>query len=94
MIQKHICLLPAHHAENEIKKIEEEYTDTQRLNDEALQRFLNGKASGHISFAEEIMQNRLVRLSLLQEAAVNQKQIQNNGVHLLIVHNVLPHNLI
>ena len=62
MIQKHICLLPAHHAENEIKKIEEEYTDTQRLNDEALQRFLNGKASGHISFAEEINAEQTVAI--------------------------------
>ncbi|MCW8900884.1 MAG: AMP-binding protein [Gammaproteobacteria bacterium] len=62
IIQKNICLLPAHYAENEIKKIEDEYSDTQRLNDEALEKLLEGKAARNISFPDEININQVVAI--------------------------------
>ena len=54
IIQKHVCLLPAHHAENEIKKIEHEYTDTQRLDDKSIEEFLSKKVNTTLSFPAEI----------------------------------------
>lgn len=62
ILQKHICLLPAHHAENEIKKIEEEYSDTQRLNDELVEHFLNSTPGSNFSFPTEINADQLVAI--------------------------------
>lgn len=62
IIQNSICLLPAHHAENEIKKIEIEYTDTQRLNDEILEKLLAAKADNNIDFPSAINADRIVAI--------------------------------
>ena len=62
IIQKHICLLPAHTAENEIKKIEQEYKDTQRLNDESIKAFLNSRTASTLSFPAEINAEQTVAI--------------------------------
>ena len=62
ILQKSVCLLPAHHAENEIKKIEEEYTDSQRLDDETIENFLRRDASTKLSFPTEINADQLVAI--------------------------------
>ena len=62
IIQNGICLLPAHRAENEIKKIENEYTDTQRLNDEVLEKLLVEKADNNIDFPSAINTDHVVAI--------------------------------
>lgn len=62
IMQNSICLLPAHHAENEIKKIEKEYADTQRLNDEILEKFLIEKTNNIKNFPLAINADRVVAI--------------------------------
>jgi acyl-coenzyme A synthetase/AMP-(fatty) acid ligase len=62
LMHKHICLLPAHHAENEIRKIEQEYQGTQRLDDEIIKEFLNSDVTGTLSFPGEINADQVVAI--------------------------------
>jgi len=62
IIQKHICLMPAHRAEKEIKSLEKEYPNSLRLNDELLKKFLSSKAIKKISFPSEIDSEQLVAI--------------------------------
>ena len=68
VIQNHVCLLPAHTAENEIKNIELEYKDTQRLDDKSLSEFLNSDYScsprftSSLNFPIEIAEDQLVAI--------------------------------
>lgn len=62
MVQKHICLMPAHRAEKEIVEIEKKYSDTLRLDDQLLETFLNKTTINNISFPLEINSEQLVAI--------------------------------
>ena len=62
MIQKHVCLMPAHRAEKEIAELEKKYSDTQRLDDQQLEIFLNNTAKNKITFPLEINSEQLVAI--------------------------------
>ena len=62
IIQKHICLMPANRAEKEIQQIEQDYPDTQRVNDALLEKFLSNKEIKNNSFPSEINSEQLVAI--------------------------------
>ena len=62
IIQKHICLMPAHRAEKEIEQIEKDYPDTQRVDDALLEKLLSGKAIKNNPFPQEINSEQLVAI--------------------------------
>lgn len=62
IIQKHICLMPAHRAEKEIVELEKEYPDCLRLNDQQIELFLNSTTTNDIVFPAEIDSEQLVAI--------------------------------
>ena len=62
VIKNYICLMPAHRAEKEIEEIEEEYTDTQRQNDQQIKNILNKKNKKTTAFPQEINSEQLVAI--------------------------------
>ena len=62
IIQKHICLMPAHRAEKEIIDLEKQYPDCVRLNDQQIKTCLNSTAINDIAFPSEIDSEQLVAI--------------------------------
>ncbi len=62
IIQKHICLMPANRAEKEIQQIEQDYPDTQRVDDALLKKLLSRKGIKNNSFPSEINSEQLVAI--------------------------------
>ena len=62
IIQKHICLMPAHRAEKEIIELEKEYPDCLRLNDQQIESLLNNTTENNLAFPLEIDNEQLVAI--------------------------------
>jgi len=62
IIQKHICLMPANRAEKEIQQIEQDYPDTQRVNDTLLEKILSNKKIKNDFFPSKINSEQLVAI--------------------------------
>lgn len=62
MLQKQICLMPASRAEKEIESLEQDYTDTQRIDDVLLETLLSNQVTTKNSFPEEINASQLVAI--------------------------------
>ena len=62
MLLKNICLMPAHRAEKEIAGLEKKYSDTQRLDDQQLETFLNNTEKNKVVFPSEINSEQVVAI--------------------------------
>lgn len=62
MLQKQISLMPASRAEKEIETLEQDYTDTHRLDDTLLESLLASKTNTDKSLSLEINSNQLVAI--------------------------------
>ena len=62
IIQKHICLMPAHRAEKEIINLEKQYADSLQLNDQKIESFLKNTTTSTITFPIEISNEQLVAI--------------------------------
>ena len=62
MLQKQICLLPANQTEKEIETLEDDYTDTHRINDEVMEKLLTDTTANKTSLSLEINDEQLVAI--------------------------------
>ena len=62
MLQKQISLMPASRTEKEIEALEQDYTDTHRLDDNLLETLLASSSTNETSFPLEINSNQLVAI--------------------------------
>jgi acyl-coenzyme A synthetase/AMP-(fatty) acid ligase len=62
MLQKQICLMPASSAEKEIESLEQDYADTQRINDALLETLLSSQTKTENCFPAEINANQVVAI--------------------------------
>ncbi len=62
MLQKQICLMPASRAEKEIQALEEDYSNTHRLDDDLLKTLIAKKTKNKTVIPLEINSNQLVAI--------------------------------
>lgn len=62
MLLEQPCLMPASHAETEIKALEQDYSDTQRIDDNLLKILLASKTKNSLIFPEKINAEQLVAI--------------------------------
>jgi len=62
MLQQQISLMPASRTEKEIEVLEEDYTDTHRLDDDLLESLLSSKSTNEVSLSLDINTDQIVAI--------------------------------